>query len=106
MDPHDSHCHHQTSSTKKKGWWQKPLFLTCLATLLLLVFSYGFSSLVNFRVSFFEYAGMIWLPILLGFILGGLIDYFIPQEYISKYLAAESKRTILYSTGLGFLMSA
>jgi len=42
----------------------------------------------------------------LGFILGGVIDHFVPREYISHILARPNKRTILYSSLLGFLMSA
>ncbi len=49
---------------------------------------------------------MIWWAILIGFFLGGIIDYFIPKEYIEKYLSRHQKRTILYSIIFGFLMSA
>ncbi|HME86952.1 MAG TPA: permease, partial [Candidatus Nanoarchaeia archaeon] len=37
---------------------------------------------------------------------GGLIDYFVPKEYITKVLANKRRRTIFYAVGLGFLMSA
>ncbi len=52
------------------------------------------------------YLGKIWWAVLLGFILGGVIDHFVPREYISHVLAKPNKRTILYSGLLGFLMSA
>ena len=52
------------------------------------------------------YIGKIWWALLLGFILGGIIDHFVPREYISHILANPRKRTILYSAFLGFLMSA
>ncbi|MCX5692453.1 MAG: permease [Candidatus Omnitrophica bacterium] len=52
------------------------------------------------------YIGKIWWAVLLGFILGGAIDHFVPREYISHVLAKPNKRTILYSGLLGFLMSA
>ena len=42
----------------------------------------------------------------MGLALGGVIDYFIPREYISHLLAADKKRTIFYSIILGFFMSA
>ena len=42
----------------------------------------------------------------MGFIIGGIIDYFIPREYIEKYLSRHKKRTILYAIVFGFLMSA
>jgi hypothetical protein len=44
--------------------------------------------------------------IALGLILGGMIDHFIPKEYISLWLTGKRKRTILASAGLGFLASS
>jgi len=52
------------------------------------------------------YFRTIWWAVLLGLILGGFIDHFIPREYISHILAKPRKRTIFYSVLLGFLMSA
>lgn len=52
------------------------------------------------------YIKIIWLPLLIGFIIGGIIDYFIPSVYISKILAKKKKITIVHSVPLGFLMSA
>ncbi len=46
------------------------------------------------------------LPVVLGILAGGVIDYFIPDEYFSKHLALQKKRTIFYAVGLGFLASA
>jgi len=48
----------------------------------------------------------IWWAILLGLILGGVIDYYVPREYVSHILAKPKKITILYSVVLGFFMSA
>ena len=53
-----------------------------------------------------DYLRVIWWAIGFGFFLGGLIDYYIPKEYISYLLAGSSKRTILRATVLGFLLSA
>lgn len=53
-----------------------------------------------------DYVRVVWWAIALGLLLGGLIDYYIPKEYISYLLASPSKRTILQATLLGFLMSA
>ena len=68
--------------------------------------SYVVPILEPFRKSLFMYFGRIWWAILLGLILGGVIDYFIPREYISHVLARPAKRTIFYSVILGFFMSA
>ena len=45
-------------------------------------------------------------PVLLGLLLGGIVDRFIPKEYIIRWLAGARRRTILASTGLGFLASS
>ena len=72
---------------------------------LILVFSY-FSPFLNpLFDAFVDYTKMIWWAILLGLFIGGLVDRFIPREYISKYLSMPKKRTVFYATGLGFLMS-
>jgi uncharacterized membrane protein YraQ (UPF0718 family) len=52
------------------------------------------------------YVRKIWWAILLGLLLGGVIDHFVPREYISHILAKPKKRTIFYSVILGFFMSA
>jgi uncharacterized membrane protein YraQ (UPF0718 family) len=52
------------------------------------------------------YLQRIWWAILAGLMLGGVIDRFIPREYISRILAGSRKRTIFYSVILGFFMSA
>jgi len=42
----------------------------------------------------------------LGLFLGGIIDHYVPSEYVSKILARRSPFTILNAVVLGFLMSA
>jgi uncharacterized membrane protein YraQ (UPF0718 family) len=41
-----------------------------------------------------------------GLFLGGIIDYYVPQEYISKILSRKKPTTIFNAVFLGFLMSA
>jgi len=81
-------------------------FLAILTLSLLCGLSYVFPLLKPFKVSLLMYVGKIWWALLLGFILGGIIDHFVPREYISHILAKPRKRTIFYSAFLGFLMSA
>jgi uncharacterized membrane protein YraQ (UPF0718 family) len=52
-----------------------------------------------------DYLKTISLPIIIGYFIGGLIDYIIPNEYISKLLSANKKTTLFKSALLGFLMS-
>lgn len=51
------------------------------------------------------YLRTILLPFLLGVLLGGVIDRFVPREYIVRYLTGSKKRVIARATLLGFLAS-
>lgn len=42
----------------------------------------------------------------MGLILGGVIDRYVPKEYIARWLTGHHRRTILASAGLGFLASS
>ncbi len=96
-----------TCLVQPKGPFYKNKTLIVAAILALLVLlSYVLPFLEPFRNSLFLYFKVIWWAILLGFFLGGIIDYYIPREYISHILAKPKKRTIFYSVILGFFMSA
>jgi uncharacterized protein len=103
---HQEHSCCKPESSVKKPWYQKPLFILVFLTAIFYAASYFFPALHMFRHSFNDYAIKMGWPIFWGFLFGGLIDYYIPQQYIAKYLTAKKKRTVLYATGLGFLMSA
>ena len=81
-------------------------FLVASIIIGLLLLSYLIHLLIPFRNSFFMYFKIIWWAVLLGLFIGGIIDHFIPREYISHVLAKPKKRTIFYSVILGFFMSA
>lgn len=94
-------CPTTTVSWRDSRTYHVSLFLSSL-----LVLSFVFPLLVPFRESFLMYLGMIWWALLLGLLLGGVIDHFVPREYISHILAHRQKRTILRAVVLGFFMSA
>ncbi len=96
----------QEGPKKKKSWYRDPLFLVSAGTAFLLLLSYVIPFLSQFHDTFFEYFAIIFFPVLFGFVLGGIVDYYIPKEYISKLLTKTQKRTVLYATLLGFLASA
>ena len=56
--------------------------------------------------SLISYLRLIWWAVLLGLVIGGIIDYFFPEEFIFKYLGQKKKRTVFYAVLAGFLMSA
>ena len=99
----DDHvCCHQS----KKGLLKNKLFLVFVFTLGLALLSYVFPQLKAFREVLVHYLKAIWWAVALGLFLGGVIDYYVPREYISKVLARKSPLTIVNAVFLGFLMSA
>jgi uncharacterized membrane protein YraQ (UPF0718 family)/YHS domain-containing protein len=90
----------------KKPPLKNKLVITTSISLLIVLLSFLFPLLVPFREAFLMYLKIIWWAVALGLFLGGLIDYYIPQEYISKILARKRPSTIFNAVFLGFLMSA
>ena len=103
--PEKAYCP-SCSVVGKKKWYKERLFIVGMAVIILLIISYFIPLLHPFFDAFIDYLKLIWWAILLGFLIGGIIDYFIPRQYIQKYLSRHRKRTILYSIIFGFLMSA
>ena len=89
----------------RNRWYTNKTFIVASFLLSLLLLSFLIPVLEPFRRSLLGYFQRIWWAILLGLFLGGLIDHFIPREYISSTLSNKNKRTILYSVVLGFFMS-
>jgi len=90
----------------KRAWYKNKIFVITSVLSIISVLSYFIPILAPFRISLFMYFEKIWWAIILGFILGGIIEHFIPREYISHVLSQPKKRTIFYSVVLGFFMSA
>jgi hypothetical protein len=87
-------------------FFRNKTFIVAFILVLLLSASVFFDVLVPFRIIFLKYLATIWIAVLAGLFLGGLIDHFVPREYISRVLAGRGRRTIFYSVILGFFMSA
>ena len=90
----------------KKPFYKNKLFIITSLIILLLVSSFFVPLFVAFRNSFLMYIKTIWWAVTLGLLLGGVIDYYIPREYISKILAQKKPSTIFNAVFLGFLLSA
>jgi uncharacterized membrane protein YraQ (UPF0718 family) len=97
---------HVCCQNSGRGILKNKLFLVFIFTLALALLSYVFPGLVEFRRVLFHYFKSIWWAVALGLFLGGLIDYYVPREYISKILSKRSPLTIFNAVFLGFLMSA
>lgn len=96
------HCHPK----KKKALYKEPLLLVALFITTVIISSFFIPVLNPLTISFYNYAKLIWLAVLVGLIIGGIINFYIPKEYISKYLGMPRKRAVFYAVGFGFLMSA
>ena len=87
-------CIEKFKQKHKVKWYNEKIYVVSLLISLILVFSY-FSPFLNpLFDAFVDYTKMIWWAILLGLFIGGLVDRFIPREYISKYLSMPKKRTV------------
>jgi hypothetical protein len=94
------------STPKRSSFlWDHRLTITVILLAFVLVLSYFVPFLAPFRQAFASYLKMMWWAFLVGFFLGGVIDHYVPREYISSILARPQKRTIFYSVFLGFLMT-
>lgn len=88
------------------SWRENKLLRIGMVLAAVLVLSSIFPPLFLFRETLLMYFRKIWLPIALGLVLGGMMDYYVPREMISHLLASPRKRTILYSVALGSLASS
>jgi hypothetical protein len=91
---------------KPKKWYKERLFIVGTIIIIFVILSVFIAELNPFYNSFKLYFHIMWIPVLVGFLVGGIIDYFIPNEYVEKYLSRHRKRTIIYSIIFGFLMTA
>lgn len=98
--------HGTGSCCEAKPWYRKRVWWVVAASFLFGAVASGIPLLEPFGGAFWDYVQKIGGAVGLGLLLGGVIDRFIPKEYISKLLARPRKRTVLYATGLGFLASA
>lgn len=87
-------------------FYRNKTFIVAAVLIGLVLLSYWIGFLIPFRKSLFIYFKTIWWAILLGIFLGGVMNRYIPREYMSHTLAKPKKRTIFYSVVLGFFMSA
>ncbi len=89
----------------KTSFYKNKTIIVFSVLIIIILLSYIFPILLPFRESLVMYAKKIWWAVLLGLFLGGIIDNYVPREYISIILARPKKCTIFYSVILGFFMS-
>jgi uncharacterized membrane protein YraQ (UPF0718 family) len=86
--------------------FKNKVFIVISVAILLLLVSFFLPILVPFRNIFLIYVKKIWWAVTLGLGLGGVIDHYVPREYISKILSGRKPTTIFNAVIIGFLMSA
>ena len=62
--------------------------------------------LANASAIYRGYMYQMAIPLLVGLLFGGLVDHFVPREYIIRLMSGPKKRVIVRSTLLGFLASS
>lgn len=101
---------HKENHKAARPWHREPLFVvgtaiavTLVAHLILLLF--GNTLLSPLFETFWEYLKLTWWAVLLGLVIGGLVDVLVPPEFMIALLA-RGKRSIIIAVLLGFLASA
>ncbi|MCK4912427.1 MAG: permease [Candidatus Omnitrophica bacterium] len=86
-------------------FYKNKTFIVALILIGASLLSYLVPILIPLRKSLIIYFKTIWWAILLGLVLGGTMEHYVPKEYITHILSKPKKRTIFYSVILGFFMS-
>ena len=102
---HAHHCCHAAAETAAFPRPGKRLLITggVFVALLLISFLEPFEAL---NESLLDYIGIIWWAVLLGIAVGGVIDYFVPDGFIIRFLGGTGLRTLPNAVVAGLLMSA
>ena len=77
-----------------------------LALLLCLIAVSFLPPLSALNASLLGYLKLLAIPLIVGFLLGGAVDYFVPQGFIYRYLGATGNSSLFYALAGGFLMSS
>jgi hypothetical protein len=94
IKPEEKYC--PSCATKKViPGYKERLYIVLIITIILLFLGYLIPFFYPFFEAFVDYLRLIWAAIIIGFLIGGIIDYFIPREYIKKYLS-RCKKGLFY----------
>lgn len=102
-EPHCCHAEHDADAGIPAIGKKLRIVGTVFIAVLLLSFLAPLHSLND---SMLDYLKIVWWAVLLGLVFGGVIDYFIPDGIIVRFLGGKTKLTLLNAVVAGFLMSA
>ena len=97
--------HHLSSPSAKRQVVGDPWVWAPLSGILLATLGVWWHAAASISAIYIGYLQKVLVPFFLGLVIGGVIDRFVPKEYIVKLLAGTKKRVVLRSTLLGFLAS-
>ncbi|MBI3616496.1 MAG: permease [Candidatus Omnitrophica bacterium] len=102
---HAEHCA-ACEPPKAKSWWRDQGIwgLGLLAAVLIL--GQIWAAARPAAQVLWGYLARAGWAVALGLLLGGVIEHYVPREYISLWLTGRHRRTILSAAGLGFLASS
>ena len=98
--PQSPACHARPAS-----WVRDPWVWVLVSGVLLSTAGMWWSSAVSVSARYLGDLRRMVVPLAVGLLIGGVIDHFVPREYIVKILSGPQKRVIVRSTLLGFLAS-
>ena len=87
------------------SFYRKPLFILAMLGLLSIFICFFFQDFKGVVYVFFDMVNIVWWAMLVGFLIGGFIDYAVPQHYIERLLARRKKRTLFWALILGVILS-
>ena len=100
----EHHCCHEPADTVSVD---KKLKISALALGIFILLSFApLSWLEPLNESLLSYLGLIWWAVALGLLLGGLIDHFVPGDFINRMLGGRSILSLFRAVLAGFLLSA
>ncbi|MFC1595979.1 permease [Candidatus Margulisiibacteriota bacterium] len=94
------------SPSIKRPFYCHQLFIVCAVIAAYYILGWFVPLFRPAALSLSMYLSKLFWPVALGLLLGGVIDWLVPHEYVSKLLAGHRKRTIFAAVLTGFLMSA
>jgi len=101
----ETHCCHSQKEDPSIPALGRKLKIVGNLFLVVLLLSF-FPVLQPLNESLLTYLEIVWWAVLLGLVLGGVIDYFVPDGFIIRFLGQRRKVTLLYAVVAGFLMTA
>ena len=92
--------------TVQQPWYFDPWVWVPASGLLLGTASVWWPAAAMASAIYNGYIKQMAVPLLIGLIFGGIVDHFVPREYIIRLMSGPKKRVIARSTLLGFLASS